>query len=256
MASAIKAEGLTKYYGSLFRKHVVGVEDLSLDVESGQIYGLVGPNGSGKTTTLKLLLGLIFPTKGTMTVLGGNVRHPRARQRVGFLPDGPYFYDHLTADELLRFYGSLFGMSGAALQKRADELLEMVDMAGPDRHRRIGEYSKGMIQRIGVAQALINDPDLVLLDEPTAGLDPLGALQMREIMFRLRDEGKTVFLSSHLLWDVERICDNVTILNEGRAVRQGSVAELVAADGADGPRTLEDVFIETIRGTKTPGGGE
>ncbi|MFQ5811143.1 MAG: ATP-binding cassette domain-containing protein, partial [Armatimonadota bacterium] len=156
MALAIKTEGLTKYYGSLLRKPVIGVEDLSLSVEAGQIYGLVGPNGSGKTTTLKLLLGLIFPTRGTMTILGEEARSSQARRRVGFLPDGPYFYDHLNADELLRFYGGLFGLSGAALRSRADELLEMVDMAGPERHRRIREYSKGMIQRIGVAQALIN----------------------------------------------------------------------------------------------------
>ncbi|MGD8237789.1 MAG: ABC transporter ATP-binding protein [Armatimonadota bacterium] len=247
MALAIKTEGLTKYYGSLFRKPVVGVEDLSLSVEAGQIYGLVGPNGSGKTTTLKLLLGLIFPTKGTMAILGREARDPQARRHVGFLPDGPYFYDHLNADELLRFYGGLFGLSGAELQSRADELLEMVDMAGPERHRRIGEYSKGMIQRIGVAQALINDPDLILLDEPTAGLDPLGALQMREIMFRLREEGKTVFLCSHLLWDIERICDNVTILNDGRAVREGSLEELLGDEG-DTRRTLEELFIDTIRG--------
>ena len=250
MAPAIRTEGLTKYYGSLFRKPVVGVEDLSLNVEAGQVYGLVGPNGSGKTTTLKLLLGLIFPTRGTMAILGQAPRAPEARQRVGFLPDGPYFYDHLNADELLRFYGGLFGLSGAKLQKRIDELLEMVDMHGPERRRRIREYSKGMIQRIGVAQALVNDPDLVLLDEPTAGLDPLGALQMREIMFRLRDRGKTVFLCSHLLFDVERICDNVTILNEGRVVREGSLDALLAGDGGDTQRSLEDVFIETIRGGK------
>ncbi len=227
MASAIKTEGLTKYYGSLLRKPVVGVEDLTLDVKMGQVYGLVGPNGSGKTTTLKLLLGLIFPTRGTMTLLGRDVRDPASRQRVGFLPDGPYFYDHLNADELLSFYGGLFGLSGAELRKRSDELLEMVGMAGPERRRRIREYSKGMIQRVGVAQALINDPDVVLLDEPTAGLDPIGAMQIREIMFRLRDRGKTVFLCSHLLGEIERICDNVTILNEGRTVRQGAVQDLV-----------------------------
>ncbi len=308
MASAITAEELTKHYGSILRKPVVGVEDLNLDVEEGQVYGLVGPNGSGKTTTLKLLLGLIFPTKGTTSVLGQQARNPQTRRRIGFLPDGPYFYDHLNADELLQFYGGLFGLSGAVLQKRIDELLELVDMAGPERERRIGEYSKGMIQRIGVAQALVNDPDLVLLDEPTSGLDPLGALQMREIMVRLRDRGKTVFLCSHLLSEVERICDNVTILSDGRTVRQGalqdlleaaegyrvvargvgseaekairemadsvdtgdglleadvsdqdaaiSIAQKIANSGAEvvsvskSRRTLEDIFIETIRGGK------
>jgi len=232
MASAIRTRGLTKIYRGVVGPAVEALVDLNLDVREGTIFGLVGPNGSGKTTTLKLLLGLIFPTRGSMQALGDEVGSARYRSRVGFLPDGPYFYDHLNADELLHFYGGIFGLRGAELRRRVDELLELVDMAAPDRRRRrVREYSKGMIQRIGVAQAMINDPDLVYFDEPTSGLDPQGSLQMREIILRLRRQGKTVFLCSHLLAEVERICDDVTILNEGHTVRQGSLAELLEGEG-------------------------
>ncbi|MFQ6132668.1 MAG: ABC transporter ATP-binding protein [Armatimonadota bacterium] len=232
MAVAIRTRGLSKVYRGLVGPGVEALTDLNLDVREGTIFGLVGPNGSGKTTTLKLLLGLIFPTSGTIEALGEKVRSSRYRSRVGFLPDGPYFYDYLNADELLRFYGGVFGLRGAELRNRVDELLELVDMAAPDRRRRrVREYSKGMIQRVGVAQAMINDPDLLYFDEPTSGLDPQGSLQMREIILRLRERGKTVFLCSHLLAEVERICDDVTILNEGQTVRSGSIGELLEGEG-------------------------
>lgn len=230
--AAIVTEDLTKIYKGIVGTGVTALEDLNIRVQQGEIFGLVGPNGSGKTTTLKLLLGLIFPTRGKITVLGTHVRDPAYRQRVGFLPDGPYFYDYLTSTELLRFYGGLFGLGGAELNKRIDELLELVGMNDPVRRAlKIREYSKGMIQRVGIAQALLNDPEIVFLDEPTSGLDPIGSLQMREIILEMRERNKTVFLCSHLLAEVERICDHVTILHNGRTVRQGAVVDLLESAG-------------------------
>lgn len=204
----------------------MGIGDLTLDVEEGVIFGLVGPNGAGKTTTLKLLLGLLFPTKGSGEVLGLPLGNPGYKSRIGYVPDGPYFYDHLNGPELLRFYGTLFGLRGKTLDRRIAELLELVGMA--DRAQfRINEYSKGMLQRIAVAQALLNDPDLVFLDEPTAGLDPMGAIQMRSIITELRDRGKTIFLCSHLLKDMEPMCDHVGILNKGALKLTGTIDEVL-----------------------------
>ncbi|MGC9317275.1 MAG: ABC transporter ATP-binding protein [Armatimonadota bacterium] len=216
------------YYLGWGRRQV-GVRDLSLTVEEGQIFGLVGPNGSGKTTTLKLLLGLIFPTSGDGEVLGEPLGSPRYKQRVGYLPEGPYFYEHLNAPELLRMYGSLFGMAGKQFDKRVQELLELVGM-WERRNMRVMNYSRGMRQRVGVAQALINNPDLLFFDEPTAGLDPIGAKEIREVIMRLRDEGKTIFLCSHLLKEMEPLCDNIAILAQGQKVTQGSVTELLEGE--------------------------
>jgi len=218
------------YPGGYRREPIVAVNELTLEVPSGQIFGLVGPNGSGKTTTLKLLLGLLFPTSGTGEVLGHPLGSPAYKPRVGYVPDGPYFYEYLNAPELLRFYGRLFGMSGAALEKRVDELLELVRMSGR-KDLRVAEYSKGMRQRVGVAQALLNDPDLVFLDEPTTGLDPMGAVEMRNIALELRSRGKTVFLCSHLLKDMEPMCDSIAILDFGRIIRSGMVDELLIHRG-------------------------
>ncbi|MCD6361147.1 MAG: ABC transporter ATP-binding protein [Armatimonadetes bacterium] len=229
IALAIKTEDLTKIYKVGWGRTQVGLDGLSLEVEEGQIFGLVGPNGSGKTTTLKLLLGLIFPTRGSGEVLGLPLGNSEYKQRVGYLPEGPYFYEHLTAPELLRMYGSMFGMGGAELEKRIRELLELVDM-WTRRHYRVVNYSRGMRQRVGVAQALINDPDLLFFDEPTSGLDPIGAKDIRDVILELRDQGKTIFLCSHLLKEMEPICDNIAILARGRLITQGSVAELLAGD--------------------------
>ncbi len=229
IALAIRTENLTKIYDVGWGRQHVGIEELNLEVETGQIFGLVGPNGSGKTTTLKLLLGLIFPTSGAGEVLGEPMGDPRSKNRVGYLPEGPYFYEHLNAPELLRMYGSLFGMGGAALDARIQELLELVDM-WDRRDYRIADYSRGMLQRVGVAQSLINNPDLLFFDEPTSGLDPIGAKDIREVILRLRGEGKTVFLCSHLLKEMEPICDNIAILSRGRLVTEGSVAELLRGD--------------------------
>jgi ABC-2 type transport system ATP-binding protein len=218
---------LTKVYQLEWGRKHVGVEDLTLEVQEGQIFGLVGPNGSGKTTTLKLLLGLVFPTRGHAEVMGFPIGHPAYKERTGFLPEGPYFYDHLNAVELLRFYGGLFGLRGSVLEQRIEELLHLVGM-WDRRHIRVRNYSRGMLQRVGVAQALINDPDLIFLDEPTAGLDPIGAMQIRDVILRVREQGKTVFLCSHLLKEMEPLCDSIAILNRGRLVTTGSVDELLA----------------------------
>ena len=229
IALAIHTENLTKIYNVGWGRKHVGIDGLTLEVEEGQIFGLVGPNGSGKTTTLKLLLGLIFPTAGTGQVLGEPMGSPRAKERVGYLPEGPYFYEHLTAPELLRLYGSLFGLGGKQFEARIQELLELVDM-WDRRDYRVGDYSRGMRQRVGVAQALINDPDLLFFDEPTSGLDPIGAKDIREVILRLRSQGKTVFLCSHLLKEMEPICDSIAILSRGRLVGEGSVTELLQGE--------------------------
>lgn len=214
------------------------VSDLSLSVEQGEIFGLVGPNGSGKTTTLKLLLGLLYPTSGQARVFGEDpMVKTEVRQRVGFLPEGPYFYDHLDAVEVLSFYAKLFRIPKDQTRERIDKLLEQVGMT--DRKRvRLGQCSKGMVQRIGLAQALINEPDLVLLDEPTSGLDPLGARDMRNYIISLRAQGRTVFLCSHLLSEVERMCDRVAILHQGRLLQVLRIKELT------GP--LEDHFVQLV----------
>jgi len=225
---AIRTDGLTKVYRIGIRGTHVGIDHLTMEVPEGGIYGLVGPNGAGKTTTLKLLLGLLFPTSGSGEVLGYPLGSSEYKGRIGYVPDGPYFYDHLNAPELLRFYGTLFGMKGKALDQRIAELLELVGMA--DRaHFRVHEYSKGMRQRVAVAQALLNEPDLIFLDEPTAGLDPMGAIQMRNIILDLRARGKTVFLCSHLLKDMEPMCDRVAIVSRGQLKLEGPLDEVLKA---------------------------
>lgn len=233
----ISTEGLRKEYRPAFsRQSKVALEGLSIDVRQGEIFGLVGPNGSGKTTTLKLLLGLIKPTKGDIRIFGRGPRDVAVKQRIGFLPDGPYFYDHLNSYEVLDFYGKLFGYDKARRDARKEELLDMVGLNKADRGRVIRTYSKGMMQRVGLAQSLINDPELLFLDEPTTGLDPIGARQMKDAILSVRDRGKTVLLCSHLLADVQAICDRVAILSEGQLVKFGTVAELV------GPSQSFEVF--------------
>lgn len=244
VAAVIETHDLTKVYkgakrrvqptkggGTVQRVAPAALEKLNLTVPEGCIFGLVGPNGSGKTTTLKLLLDLIRPTSGTAEILGEKVGRIGYKQKIGFLPEGPYFYDHLNGEEILHFYGSLFGMRGAGLRKKADELLELVGMSDR-RNVRIRDCSRGMIQRIGLAQAIINDPILVFLDEPTANLDPLGSRQIKDVILHLRTQGKTVFLSSHLLANIEEICDEVAVLDQGKMVAEGKVQDLLFADEA------------------------
>ena len=239
IAFAIRTENLRKVYGHDAEGRDVGLLGLSLEVEQGQIFGLVGPNGSGKTTALKLLLGLIFPDSGTGEIMGLKIGDPSARERTGFLPEEPYYYDHLNALELLRFYGGLFGMGGSALEARNKELLELVDM-WDRRYIRVRNYSRGMRQCIGVAQALINDPDLVFMDEPTSGLDPIGAMQIRQVIIKIRERGKTVFLCSHLLKEMEPLCDQVAILARGQLKALGQVGQLLAG-GDQFMLTAQDV---------------
>ncbi len=248
IALAIRTENLTKVYDVGWGRQNVGIKDLTLEVEEGQIFGLVGPNGSGKTTTLKLLLGLIFPTSGTAEVLGEPLGSADYKARVGYLPEGPYFYEHLNAPELLRMYGSLFGLGGSSLDTRIQELLELVDM-WDRRDYRVINYSRGMRQRVGVAQALINDPDLLFFDEPTAGLDPIGAKQIREVILELRNRGKTVFLCSHLLKEMEPLCDNIAILAEAKLITRGGVEELLESEQAQyrvEVRELDDEMLADL----------
>lgn len=225
MAVAIRAEGLTKRFFQ--RGEVVAVDHLDLAVETGEIFGFLGPNGAGKTTTIKMLLGLIFPDGGKAEVLGLPAGAQEMRRQVSYLPENPYFYDHLTGGELLDFYGRLFGLSGAERAKRVDSLMDLVGLRN-DKAKQLKQYSKGMMQRIGIAQALINDPKLLIFDEPTSGLDPVAHIEIRNLIESLRDQGKTVFLSSHQLSDVELVCDRVCILNYGKLVKQGRVEDLVA----------------------------
>ncbi len=228
MPAAVSIQKLTKVYPvPLRREKVVAVRDMSFDVGEGEVFGLLGPNGSGKSTTLKVLLGLVRPSSGSAEVFGFPAGAIEARAEVGFLPENPYFYKFLTGEETLRFYGKLCGMRGAALSNRVGELLDLVGL-GDALHRRIGGYSKGMLQRIGLAQAIIQDPRLVILDEPTAGVDPAGSRQIRDLILDFKRRGMTVLLTSHLLEQVQEVCDRVGIMARGRLVREGRLDDLVS----------------------------
>ena len=225
---AVRIENLTKIFPvPLRRQRVTAVRNISFEVRPGEVYGLLGPNGSGKSTTLKILLGLVTPNQGRAMIFGQDSRDYHSRRDVGFLPENPYFYKFLTAAETLRFYGKVCGMGGAALNKRIDELIHLVGLEDA-RDRRIGGFSKGMLQRIGLAQALIQDPRLVVLDEPTAGVDPAGSHQIRDLILDLKKCGKTVLLTSHLLEQVQEICDRVGIMARGEMIREGALADLVS----------------------------
>lgn len=226
--NAICAEGLTKTFRSNWpgKPAVTVVRDLNLTVNREEVFGFLGPNGSGKTTTMKMLLGLTQPTKGKVELLGRPASEVNIRQQIGFLPEAPYFYTYLTAEEVLLFYGRLAGLSGHGLDRRVEELLEMVGLMEA-RHRQLGKFSKGMLQRVGLAQALIHDPTLVILDEPMSGLDPIGRKEVRDLIMHLRKQGKTVFFSTHIIPDVEMLCDRVGIIAGGRLLASGRVDELV-----------------------------
>jgi ABC-2 type transport system ATP-binding protein len=227
---AVAVEGLTKVFRTPFRKQsITAVRDLNLRIESGEVYGLLGPNGSGKSTTLKMILGLVTPTRGRAEIFGCNSAEVATRRSVGFLPESPYFYKFLTGAETLRFFGKLCGLSGWDLRDRVQELLDLVGLTEA-RNQRLGTYSKGMLQRIGLAQALINEPALLVLDEPTAGVDPAGSRDIRNLIVDLKKRGVTVLLSSHLLEQVQEICDRVGILAKGELVREGHLDELLAIE--------------------------
>lgn len=228
---AVKITRLTKHYPVHLRwKNVVAVRELDLEVAEGHVYGLLGPNGSGKSTTLKILLGLVTPTKGETRIFGEDSRDYRSHREVGFLPENPYFYKFLTAEETLQFYGKICGLGGKKLEGRISELLALVGMEDA-RHRRVGGYSKGMLQRIGLAQAMIQDPRLLVLDEPTAGVDPVGSRQIRDIILEMKKRGKTVLLTSHLLEQVQEVCDVVGIMSRGVMLREGRLDELITVGG-------------------------
>ncbi len=219
----------------------IAVRDLNLRVEAGQVFGFLGPNGAGKTTTMNVLLGFVPPTAGSASLFGVDVREPIARQRIGYLPELTYYYKFLTAEELLRFYAKIFGLTRSETDKRIETLVKLVELEGASK-RPIKTYSKGMQQRVGLAQALINNPDLLILDEPTSGLDPLGRMKVREIIQRLKNEGKTVFFSSHELGEVETVCDRVAIIHQGELKMEGSVSDLTAKYQTN----LEQIFLDII----------
>ena len=230
MPSAVRTDRLTKDFTTGFwrpRPHR-GLDGLTCDIPLGGVFGLLGPNGAGKSTTLKLLLHLLRPSSGTAEVLGHPPGDVRAHQRVGFLPENPTFYDYLTAEELLTYFAGLFGYSKADCAARAAKTLDRVGLAG-DRRRPLRQYSKGMVQRVGIAQALINDPELVFLDEPMSGLDPIGRRDVRDLILQLRDEGRSILFSSHILSDAEVLCSRIGILAKGKLVASGTLAELTSS---------------------------
>jgi ABC-2 type transport system ATP-binding protein len=208
------------------RKKVTAVSDLDLSIQKGEIFGLLGPNGSGKSTTLKLLLGLLHPTHGSVSIFGSSPRKAAARRRLGYLPEDSQLYQQLTAAETLHFYGGLFGLKGTVLHERTEQLLDMVGLTHAA-DRSVGEFSRGMTRRIGLAQALINDPDLLILDEPTAGLDPVGCRQTKDLLQALAKRGKTILLCSHLMADVEDVCSRIMLLHNGRSLAVGAISELL-----------------------------
>jgi ABC-2 type transport system ATP-binding protein len=226
---AIKTDGLTKHYkvGFWRPRPYIALDNLTLSVAKGEVFGFLGPNGAGKTTTLKLLMQLIYPTSGHAEILGSPVGDVGVRQRIGYLPENPYFYDNLTAEELLVYFARLFGCSASEGRQRASRLLDEVGI-GPERRFQLRKFSKGMVQRIGIAQALINEPEVVFFDEPMSGLDPLGRREVRELILRLRDRGCTVFFSSHVLSDAEALCSRVAILAKGRLAASGTLDELTS----------------------------
>jgi len=277
----VETRNLSKTYRDFWgRSKKVALKPLDLKIQRGEIFGLLGPNGSGKTTTMKLLLGLIFPTSGDAFIFGREASDVGKNERIGYLPEESYLYKFLDAEETLDFYGRLFDMSPAQRKQRADVLIDMVGL-GRDKKRQLREYSKGMTRRIGVAQALINDPELVLLDEPTSGLDPIGTREMKDLIIDLKKRGKTVIMSSHLLADVEDVCDRIAVLHQGELKELGRVEDMLRvtdvtqirakglppqateeiravlrrhgvedAEIGNPMTTLEDLFLEVVRDTE------
>jgi ABC-2 type transport system ATP-binding protein len=235
----IEARNLSKVFRDFWgRPKVRALNALDLQIRRGEIFGLLGPNGSGKSTTIKLLLGLLFPSSGQALVFGNDATDVAKNERIGYLPEESYLYKFLNAEETLDFYGRLFDMSPKLRRQRVEELIQLVGIQHA-RRRQLREYSKGMTRRIGLAQALINDPELILLDEPTSGLDPIGTREMKDLILKLRDQGKTILLCSHLLPDVQDVCDRIAILHQGELKELGAVSELL---------TVQDVTQIKARG--------
>jgi ABC-2 type transport system ATP-binding protein len=246
-------EKLTKEFRLGLRlTRVQAVRSVDLTVNQGEIFGYLGPNGAGKTTSMKMAMGLIRPTSGRALLFGESVERPSVRRRIGYLPEQPYFYDYLTGFEILDFYGQLYEMPKKKRHERVDALLTMVGLDHA-RDRTLRRFSKGMLQRIGIAQAILNDPDLVVLDEPMSGLDPMGRKEVRDIILQLKAEGKTVFFSSHILHDIETICDRVAIIVRGRIERLGSLGELLTANSGTVEVIATDASPELLARLETDG---
>ncbi len=230
--TAIETQHLAKTYSLGFwrKRRKVALHPLNLSIEEGEIFGYLGPNGAGQTTTLRLLMGIIFPTGGTARILGHDMQDPRVKAQIGFLPEQPYFYDHLSASELLHYYAQLSGMPARERGRRVDAMLHRVGLAGTG-SLQLRKFSKGMLQRVGIAQAILHDPKIVFLDEPMSGLDPIGRREVRDLIQGLKDAGKTVFFSTHILSDAEDLCDRVAVLNLGRLRGVGAIDELTAGTG-------------------------
>ncbi len=241
MTPAISIENLTKDFPLGFgHLKLRAVEDLNLEIADNQVFGLLGPNGSGKSTTIKVILGLLAPTRGSCRIFGTPSGDVSSRRDVGFLPEAPYFYRYLTGFELVRFFGRICQVEKAGLKDRVEEVIEWVGLKEAA-HRRVGTYSKGMLQRIGLAQALVHDPRLVILDEPTAGVDPVGSAEISSLILKLKEQGKTIILCSHLLGQVEDICDRIAILNRGRLILEGELKDLVSK------KDLRSVVVQHYR---------
>lgn len=237
----IHIDNLSKMFREGLRgRKVLALDQLSLRVGQGEVFGFLGPNGAGKSTTIKVLLNLIRPDRGGGTIAGADVRHPQVRRSVGYLPENPYFYDYLSAEELLWFGGRSSGVRRGVLRARIPELLQQVGL-GKAQQRHLRTYSKGMVQRAGLALALVHDPDVVILDEPMSGLDPLGRKMVGDLILDLKQEGKTVFFSSHILNDIERFCDRIGIIDDGRLLLTDYLVDAIS-DG----ETLEDLFLRTV----------
>jgi ABC-2 type transport system ATP-binding protein len=233
MNTVIEIENLTKDYevGFWKKKKVRALDDLSLSVEGGQIFGFLGGNGAGKTTTIKILMRLLFPSAGAARILGQDISDVKMHARIGYCPENPYFYDYLTARELMNYFGELFGLDAAKRREKTEELLTKVGLDEKDWNKQLRKFSKGMLQRVGLAQSLINEPEIVFLDEPMSGLDPIGRREVRELIAGLREKGTTVFMSTHILSDIEALCDNVAILRGGRLAATGNLDELLTQSG-------------------------
>jgi ABC-2 type transport system ATP-binding protein len=233
MKYIIEIENLTKDYETGFwkKKKIRSLDGLNLQVESGQIFGFLGGNGAGKTTTIKLLMRLLFPTSGTARILGHDIADVKMHRRIGYSPENPYFYDYLTARELMMYFGELFGYDLQTRKRKSEELLTRVGLDEKDWKKQLRKFSKGMLQRVGLAQALINDPEIVFLDEPMSGLDPIGRREIRELITDLRAQGTTVFMSTHILSDIEALCDQVAILRNGKLAATGKLDELLNERG-------------------------
>ena len=236
MNNIIEIKNLSKEYevGFWKKKKVRALDDLTLNVEGGQIFGFLGGNGAGKTTTIKILMRLLFPTSGAARILGADISDVKMHERIGFCPENPYFYDYLTARELLNYFGELFGFDSKTRKEKTEKYLTKVGLDEKDWDKQLRKFSKGMMQRVGLAQAIINEPEIVFLDEPMSGLDPIGRREVRELIHEQRERGATVFMSSHILSDIEALCDNVAILQKGKLVATGNLGELLTKKGEIG----------------------